>query len=89
MTKQHSPELLFGGPASVNQNVGSDDETRGFPTEVARLVANLFVFAPSSDRQVGQKLGIGFGIVHDRRIHLGSQRSGERRTDVRAFFGLT
>jgi hypothetical protein len=63
MTKQHSPELLLGGPASVNQNVGFGDETRGFGTEVARQVANLFEFAPSSDRQVARNWALASGLL--------------------------
>jgi len=79
--------LLLGRPAAVDEDVGSRDEPRRFRTEVAGQRANLLDFAPAANRQVREEQLIGFGIAHNRCIHVGSERPWADAVDGNSFSG--
>src|SRR6185312_5603500 len=70
---------LFRRPATIDENVGARNEARGLRAQIARQPSDLLQPAPPPDRQAGQKLPVGLGVVDDRGIHVRIEGAGTNR----------
>lgn len=76
-----TPMGLLRGPAAVNQDVRAGDEAGVLGAEIDREVANLFDLAPPAQRDLGDELLVQLGVLDQRCIHLGGDRTGADAVD--------
>src|SRR3569833_304572 len=67
---------LLRRPATIDENIGAGDEARRVRAQEASQRSDLFQLTPSPERQARQELLVGLGVVDDRGIHVGLERSG-------------
>src|SRR6478609_2447467 len=66
---------LLSTPATVDEDICSGDESRIVGAEIGRKLPDILHIPPSSNGDLLEELLVYLGILHQHRIHLGTERS--------------
>src|SRR5438132_13169688 len=63
------------GPAAINENIRSRNESGIFGAEIDCELADFLDFAPAVERDFREKLFVQLWVAHQDRVHLGGERA--------------